>query len=274
MTKLTDETLMYYADGLLSPSECEWVEKLLAEDPDLRSRAQIFRSTGRSLARLLEEADDEPAPQKLRDFVSSLEAARAGATASADEPGGARRKYAAAGRGAFAPGNFGLAFAACAALVAGVGLGWTLRGGGSAGRANVPGELVRIEGNRLIATGPLRRALDAAPSGGKTALALSDGSELPLSIKMTFKNEAQDYCREYEFAAGASERYAAVACRVGGQWSVQFQALLPPAGVTKDGVKPAGGKNPAMDAAVGALIDGDPLAPGDEAAVLSRGWEK
>jgi hypothetical protein len=254
MTKLTDEILMYYADGLLSVSEVERVEKLLADDPELRMRVEIFRATGRRLARALEEDDGVPASQKLQDFVLGL-----GVRAAARRRNLVRRSYR-------------LAAIVSAALLAGMGLGWLLQGT-PPGAANGPSGFVRT-GSAWIVAGPLRRALDAAPSGGETALTLPGGGEARLTIKMTFRNGARNYCRKYEIAARLPDGCAAVACRLGGQWSVQFQAPPPLSGHARDGIRPAGVRNPAMDAAVGALMDGDPLGPDEEAAVLRGGWKK
>jgi hypothetical protein len=73
----------------------------------------------------------------------------------------------------------------------------------------------------------------------------------------------------------AAERYIGIACRIGAQWSVEFQALTAPRLSASDGVIPAGGgNNLAMDAAVSALIDGEPLTREDEAAIMKHRWTK
>lgn len=263
MTRLTDETLMYYADGLLDPSERRWVEKLVAGDARLQARLEVFQSTGRELADLLEQADNEPAPARLRDFVSRLPVG--------PEP---RRGKAGLKERIFQTANFRPALAASVALVAGIGLGWLLRGE-EAGHAMALGDLVRIENNRIVAREPLDHALDSSPSGDRTAAALPDRQPFDLKVKMTFRNEAGRYCRAYEVAMTSSEHYEGVACRVDGQWSVALQALTAPSRPASGQFAPAGGgKSSAMDAAIGALIEGDPLAGEDEAAAMRKGWEK
>ena len=158
-------------------------------------------------------------------------------------------------------------------LLVGIGLGWVLRGT-TAGNAVSLDDLVQIESNRLIALGPLRTGLETLPSTGHTASILSQGRrDIQVGIKMTFKNQAGDYCREYRIASGSAGRHTGVACRTGDQWAVKIQALLPPSHSASEQTMPAGGADSAMDTAVGALIDGDPLADADEAALLSRGWK-
>jgi putative transcriptional regulator len=166
------------------------------------------------------------------------------------------------------------ALAASVAMIVGIGLGWLLHGG-TAGNVVALDDLVQIESSRLIARGALQSTLEASPSGGQKVETSSDGRQFHLSVKMTFQNAAGDYCREYRIVSASRERYAGVACRSGGLWAVKIQALLPPSRSASEQMIPAGGNtDAAMDTAIGALIDGDPLAGADEAALLSKGWKK
>ena len=166
------------------------------------------------------------------------------------------------------------ALAASVAMIVGIGLGWLLRGE-TVGKVVFLDNLVQIEGNRLIAREPLQSTLENSPSGRQMAATSSEGKQFQLSVKMTFQNATGDYCREYRIASASPERYAGVACRSGGQWTVRIQALLPPARSASEQIIPAGGNaDAAIDTAVGALIEGDPLAVTDEAALINRGWTK
>lgn len=270
MTKLTDEMLMYYADGLLASPEKERVEQLLAEDPASHARLQVFSTTGNELASLLQAHVEAPVPQRLLDFVASQDVAPA--TTGRRRFKWARLKQRAEALRAPLMWPLNPAFAAGIALVAGIGLGWLIRGGG-VDKAAIPGDLVRIESNGLFASEPLRHALDTLPSGSETPQAVSGGGTLRFKVKMTFRNEARDYCREYEAVAGASEHYAGVACGSGGRWIVKIQALVAPSG-SRNQTAPAGGGRTAMDAVVDALIDGNPLTISEEAAAITNGWVK
>jgi hypothetical protein len=90
---------------------------------------------------------------------------------------------------------------------------------------------------------------------------------------MTFRNEAGNPCRQYEIAGTSHERHVGVACRDDGRWLVLLQAITPPAPSGGGQIVPAtGGANVAVDAAVGALMQGDPVTAEEEAALLRSGW--
>ncbi len=271
MPKLTDETLMLYADGLLDPPDRDHVEELLADDEEMRARLNVFHLTGRQLAALLQHHVDAPVPKRLRDALMEEKPEWSGA-------GGARRlsrfpnfrlpKLCVTGIQALQP-----ALAAGLAMIAGIGLGWLLRG--EAANNAVPlGDLVQMEGNRLFAVGALQRTLETVPSGRKSTLTLSGNREIDLGVKMTFRNETRDYCREYQITMPSTERYVGVACRVGRQWAVEIHAITAPSFSASDRTVPAsGGDSLAMDAAVGALVFGDPLTGEEERTVIRDRWK-
>jgi hypothetical protein len=156
-------------------------------------------------------------------------------------------------------------------VVLGIGLGWLLRDIG--GDELSPNLFLKVQRHRLLATAPLQAALETVPSGG-TLISLGGGKDAQFRAKMTFRNESRDYCRQYELALGARERIAGIACRTpSGDWSVALQSPLPPSasGVT---VPASAGQNAALDAVIGALIDGDPLIGEAEATIMRNGWRK
>jgi putative transcriptional regulator len=164
--------------------------------------------------------------------------------------------------------------AAAVAVVAGIGLGWLLHGNMGGGSMALD-DLVRIESNRLLAKGLLQKALESLPSGTETAALASEGRKLRLGVKMTFQDQNGDYCREYQIAAASPARYAGVACRVGQQWIVKIQALVPPSRNASEQMIPAGGNaDGAIDTVVASLIQGDPLVGPDEDTLLKQGWAK
>jgi surface antigen len=161
--------------------------------------------------------------------------------------------------------------AASIGVVLGIGLGWLLRGIG--GDESSPNLFLKLQHQRLLATAPLRAALETVPSGG-TLISLGGGKDAQFRVKMTFRNESRNYCRQYELALGVRERIAGIACRTpSGDWSVALQSPLPPSalGVT---VPASAGQNAALDAVIGALIDGAPLIGEAEAAIMRNGWRK
>lgn len=272
MIKPTDEILMAYADGLLAPSQRTEIERLCAEDPALRARLQVFRATGRELGRLFQHHVDAPVPEQLLEFVKTHELARASDKerrrswlwSQLDEHAYFWRFMDAS--------TLRTAAIASVATIVGIGLGWLLHGN-VAGERVALASLVQTKKGRLIAVAPLQHSLDTLHSGAETKLALAGSPDAKLKIKMTFRNEARDYCRVYEIATSSPERYTGVACRAGDQWSVRMQAMIPPSEISPGQFVPAGINNPAMDAVVRSLIDEGPLSPADEATAI-KDWKK
>jgi hypothetical protein len=276
MTRLTDDTLMLFADGLLSGAESERVGKLAAEDPDLRARVNIFHVTGQGLARLFDEHASAPVPARLQAFLAGQEAGPS-STAASDW----WRMAVAALSAAWTriprwtvAWDAPAALAASLALIAGIGLGWLLRGDPGGGGMDLR-DFVQAENNRLLARGALEKGLETSASGGDVTVASGGDDQARIRVMMTFRDEAGDYCRQYEITTALHERHSGVACRTGGQWTVAMQALLPPSRPSPDRtVLAGGGSNPAMEAAVGAMIDGDPLGRDEETAIIRHGWQK
>jgi hypothetical protein len=266
MTKLNDETLMLFADGLLEWPERDRVGRLVSDNPELRAQVDVFRRAGPGLARLFDEHMNSPLSPRLQQFVDQYESAPA-ATGSwrAGGSSGEWRRWLHSLRDWNSP----LALAASVSLVAGLGLGWLLRGG-TESDGLFRSEFVQLQDHRLVAQGKLHKGLESVASGGEAPL----GGEAQLRVKMTFQNEARDYCRQYEIVSLSRERHAGVACRVGSQWRVAMQALMPPS-ASAGRTTPAGaGSQNATDAAVSALIDGDPIVGEEEIAIMRKGWRK
>lgn len=271
MPKLTDETLMLYADGLLGSHEAEHVEKVLAQDSDLRSRLQIFKLTGRELGDLMQDHVNSPMPQRLLDTLAKPSPEPFSLAAvyqrfvrfSADVVENLRSR------------GWGLDPAmavAAVALVAGLGLGLLLRGHEATTVAGLE-EFIRRDGKQLVAQGSLEQTLNNALSNGANIAPSS--SNHGIGVTMTFQNEAGDYCRQYQITERADWNYTGVACRSDGNWVVTFQALTAPSQPAADGYIPAsGGDRLAIDAAIGALVYDRPLTGGEEAAALRSGWKQ
>ena len=136
------------------------------------------------------------------------------------------------------------------------------------------GELVQVENDGTVARGPLRKALDSLQSGKETSVALPEGKVARVAVKLSFRDHAQDYCRQYEIGLAASENYGGIACNSNGQWTIRFQAALAPVQQSPQKGAPACSKNPALETAVLSMIDGDALGPEDEDATILTGWKK
>lgn len=266
MTKLTDEVLMFYVDGTLDPSEREQVETLLASDPDARDRLEGLRMTGRVLAELMHRYGPGQAPKRIVDRVLPRED---------DKPGFVKHKKREHGL-AWPAERLGALIhptavpALAIALILGIAAGWGTRGFGGR-QATVWSDLVQVEDSRIRAEAPLKTALESLPSGKGAEFGEGDTR---IKVDLTFRNEAREYCREYKIEVMPPTRYGGIACRDdSGEWSVLIQALLAPPG-RPGAFVPAGSRGAPLDAAVVAIMDGDPLASADEAAVIAKGWRE
>ncbi len=265
---LSDEMLMAYADGQLDAGEAERVKKLIAQDPALSARREVFLATGHGLASAFDEHMNSPLPGKLRRFAVNAQP-RAAKSAGLSQLAETLRNF-------LQPVHpLGLAAASAAALIAGVGVGWLLYGGAGGGGSALD-QFVQVEHNGTVARGPLRHALDNLQSGKETVVALQKGKVLRMVVDLSFRNKAQDYCRQYRIALEGAENYGGIACNGNGQWNIELQAVLaaaqPPSGKSKPA--PAGKKSTPLEAAVMSMIGGDALDLGEENAMILTGWKK
>lgn len=165
------------------------------------------------------------------------------------------------------------ALAASITMIAGLAFGW-LFWAPSENSAIAANDLVQIVGNRLIAKKTLRNVLETLPSGEERAFAFPNNGELQLSIKMTFQDQAGNYCRQYQVTSLSPDRYSGIACRMDQEWIVKIQALVPPSR-SSEAIVPAGEEaEAAIDAVVAAQIYSNPLVGDEEAAIMNNGWKK
>lgn len=264
MTHLSDETLMAYADGQLTPAEMARVELLVASGPELRARLEVFRTTGRNLASLFDGHLNAPLPPGLKRLTV---APQADLSQIFDLNSKRQRRV--------LPGFGGrrLAAASVAILAAGIGIGWLMRGSpGGSGAAL--GELVKLADDWIIARPPLQLALDMLPSGKEAAIPLSGGKPSNMTVRLSFIDHNQSYCRRYEIGLSSQEHYGGIACHLDGEWKIELHAILPPRHTQSGKISPAGNESRALEAAVISVMDGDALGSEEEAALIRKRWKK
>lgn len=271
MAAVTDETLMAYADGALPADEARTVAALLAADPAIAARVEMFRRSRQRTRDALAPLAAEPVPDALTARIlaaasaatstSPAPAARAGAAGAGEEAGGvAGNVLPFRSRTRLAPLSWGAALAASLALVVGLGAGYTIGERGSA----VPGEaadglLPAPLGNPALASA-LSAALSTVPAGTETAL----GSDRFRAIA-SFRTDGGALCREFEVDSLDTARVTAVACRPGERWQVTFSVA---SAATLDGYAPVSALE-ALEGYLGAVGASPPLEPADEAAALA-----
>lgn len=279
MNHVSDEILMAYADGELTPEECQMLERLLRQNPVLRARLEPFIETRTQLASAFEHTLREPVPERL---IAAIERARPSARPSlAGFPLGSRISgFIESVASHLTPGGYGvtsaLAASMAALVVAGGAVGWIAGRTTSPSPSLSPSEtaLIVVSGPDLVAAGALAHALDANPS--RTILK-TDGGQTSIEPIVSFKTKTDTVCREYRVTvATAKNDSAGLACRnPNGTWRiaqhVETQKLAAAAPREGDYQTATGTNIPAIDAMVETMISGEAFGIDDEAQFLKGG---
>ena len=197
MTTYDDTTLLAYLDGELAATEAEALEAELARDARLAERLQAFAGSGALLHAALAPATHgnlPPLPEP--DFT--------------ERPATSWRR--------FAPYA---AIAASVALLIGAGLGFGT--GEFLARRNFELASEQRARDTALAEATLRRALETQVSGTPVSWENPDsGASGMVKPTRTFKNQSDQFCREYErieTIGARRETISGIACRGDdGQW--------------------------------------------------------
>jgi len=280
VAEVTDELLMAYADGALSPLARAKIEAFLQGDPEARRRVEMFRATGTPLSQLYGRPMAEQVPAYLKEFVLNYPLEAETPKAQSQKAGPARwldgvkertRHFTtnlAEWLGSPAPAaRWQLAAASAALLALGVGAGAFLHGDSSSG------DLVAFNDGHIYASGPLNEVLEKGLSGRDKRIGGVRGEGVTMRASLTFKSKQNTYCREYEIATKADSGFVGLGCRGSdGKWALEMH--LPASSSAKGGVKTAAAAdNAALDAIVDRMIDGDAFGEQQETAAISRGWK-
>lgn len=251
-----DEMLMRFADGELDAEEMAVIEKAMETDDDLVGRVAMFIETKVQAQAALKPLLDEPVPEKLKAAVEGMiaakrtEDAKAAAKPATVVPFEARK---AAARPAARQWTLPLA-ASIAAVIGGLAGYWAAGDG-----APAPGG--------LWVAGIIRPAL------GEALATIESGKEIRLPgisdrfrAIATFRNDAQELCREFEIDSQDHSTVMSVACRAGDEWRVSFAVVAPG---DAGGYAPASSAE-ALDAYLSAIEAGEPLLAEDEAEALAE----
>ena len=268
MSRVSDEVLMAYADGELTPEECQTLERMLRHDPVLRQRMEPFIRTRAELASAFGPTLHEPVPERL---IAAIRRARPPARASASGlPFGGRlvdlvRRVAAA----LMPDGMTPALAASVAalVVAGAAAGWM------AGRGDQPASLIVASGSHLVAGEALAEALETNPSGTESRSDRARASVVPV---LSFRTADNTVCREYRVRTAEADRdFAGLACRdAAGAWRIAQHVETPKQAASPEGYQTATGAGIAsIDAMVEAMISGEAFGTDDETRLLATGWQ-
>ncbi|MDP2258574.1 MAG: zf-HC2 domain-containing protein [Caulobacter sp.] len=231
---VTDEMLMAYVDGELSPEDRAMVDAAAAADEVLTARLARHLLLAGGLRGAFADIADEPVPGRLTALlgggkVDSLDAARA------------RRKT---------PtwGQWGMI---AAGLVAGVMVGVSVPRGGQP-----------MVGADMRAHGQLASALDSQLAAAPEKGAL-------VKVGLSFRTQDHRYCRTFTVTKG--EGPAGLACRDSDGWAVRM--AVPVEATPRGDYRTAGSEiPPEILEAAQAIMIGEPLDQTGEATAKAHGW--
>ena len=255
--KVTDEELMAYADGELSPVDAARIEAAIASDPDLALRLDAERKLRAALRGHLDPVAEEPVPDAWKAMIAaaaeedaqaeerkvvSLAAARAEKAKKAAQ----EARETARARPFMQRWGTGVAIAASLALGVFMGTQLTLKGS------------VTDRDGTLVASGALERGLDT-----QLAAASDKGS---LQILTSFRRGDGDYCRV--FASGGT---SGIACKDDRGWVLERTID----GGARQGTeyRQAGSANSELMVAAQDMAKGAPLDAEQEKAAKANGWK-
>ncbi|HEU4625592.1 MAG TPA: hypothetical protein VFS52_12545 [Steroidobacteraceae bacterium] len=309
---ITEELLMAYADGELAGPEHAAdrtrIEAALRADPQIARRIESHRALRRELSASFDRVLDEPVPARLAGAVRRA-LASSGADASADTDGRARdgaegargsidatggteaapHSFGARGSGGSSPRSAGDGTSAANPEAqhtaqpadsggAGARAGWDWQQWGAMGASLVVGIVlgraavtsrdlgpIASRDGHLIAQGHLADALS-------NQLASTQSATAPVQIGTSFKSKDGSYCRT--FVLHEADPMGGLACRAGGEWTLNTLARVQASPGAKGRHRPAASQLPgAVRAAVEAQIVGDPLDSSAEAQAKDGGWK-
>ena len=240
----SDETLMAFADGELTPEEAARIESAMDADDELVARVALFTQTRAASKTALKPLLDEPVPPQLTSAIEAMIARRR----SAEAPAG--NVVALPAR---TPNRWMLPLAASlAAVVIGGLAGYRLAGSGAGS------EGLQVAG---IDNSELDDALATVAAGEERQLT---GAGRRFRAIATFRDAGGATCREFEVDSADRSTVISVACLAGGQWRVSFAVA---AAGNDAGYAPASSTQ-ALDAYLAAIEAGEPMSRETEAEAL------
>jgi anti-sigma factor RsiW len=252
-SKLSDETLMAYADGELPDVEADAVTVAAALDPEVARRVALFKASSRIAKAAFDPVLGEPVPPHLREAVLAL------GTHASGRKRAPRRSWLdwVIPEGSVTPWA---GVAAALGCVLGIAVGWQL-----ASLRSVPGAAPSLAASVAPLPAELLEVLERQPTGHSVLASL--GARTVQVLPLASYGDAASFCREVEVSStfpGRSEAVRAIACRTDGKWRLAAMAGPGTARAQAGDYQPAAGSR---DLAA-ALGFGEPLSEAEEARYL------
>jgi anti-sigma factor RsiW len=248
-----DEMLMRFADGELDADEMAVIEKAMETDDDLVARVAMFIETKAEAQAALRPLLEEPVPEALKAAVEGMVAAKRAETAKVETAPATVVPFEARTQARPAARRWTLPLAASiAAVVGGLAGYWAAgEGGPQPGGLSVAG----------VVDSTIGGALGSVAAGEEVTLAAGDR----FRAIATFRDDADNVCREFELDSAGRSTVVAVACNTAGEWRISFAVSAPG---DAGGYAPASSTE-ALDAYLSAIEAGEPLSAEEEAAALA-----
>jgi len=252
--KISDETLMAFADGELDAAARAAVETAMREDPQIAERVAQHRALRQRIHMAYSAELAEQVPERL------VAAARGAARPQVSKVVDIKDAREASGRDALrarAPRSWRQPAASIAAsLIVGVGLGYSVL------RHAEP--FARTAAGALVARGQLANALS-------NQLAAEQAAGSAVQIGLSFVAKSGVYCRTFALSGAVSP--SGLACRHGREWQIETLTQSAHGAIDGSGYRTAASSMaPAILSAVQEQIAGEPLDQAGESAALRRDW--
>jgi len=256
-----DEALSALLDGELDAAEAASVRRRIDREPVLAARFAALEAANNRVRGAYAGAAAEPVPERVRALLGESPGAVDNVVEFAARR--ERRRFASLSTARLSMAHLSTAIAAGIALAVGIALGLVL-----APHSPAPGSAAALAAAGDVAAGdPLFTALETAPSGAPRDL----GAGVSAEPRLTFRTRDGGYCRRVDLTR---ERDAAVvlACRRDGAWRVDAASFARVDATVGGEFRPATETPSAVEAAIDAAIEGEPLSAEAERAVLAGGW--
>jgi hypothetical protein len=245
--RFPDEVLMAYADDELDAHTRAAVDAAMASDPEIARRIAQHKALRGRVHSVFDKVAGEPVPARLLEVVRN---APSGSRESNVVP--LRRRQ--VRRWTWPQWS-----AIAASLIVGV-----LAGRLVLVRSHAP-DMIAMRGGRILAGGVLARALSDQLTADQSAAE-------PVRIGVSFRSKSGEYCRTFTVRQPAA--LAGLACRAADGWQVGVLAHAESPASGSGGYRQAASSMPpAIVAAVGDRIAGEPLDARAEAVARGRHWQ-
>ena len=221
MTKLSDELIIAYLDGDLSPVEQKLITDAAWLDSELLEHINSIGKTRKTFVPRAEPPKMDSSDELHVLFIRGLSSpdAASGKPLPQNRPrakrlGRSLRRY-------VLPSRLSWSYAAAimAALFVGFG-GHTFFNRIGTDRDFSSNEPILVRNGEVFATNDLRQALELTPNGKRSEGDRTVSYIMPL---LTFRDKQKRFCREYDMAVVKGRHFSGVACRSrDGYWQIQL----------------------------------------------------